>query len=197
MKQHYKALGLEEGASKAEIEKKYKELSKEYDPKNNDNQEFFKEEYEKVQEAYKALITSNILKNSEKKPKKRPVNSGSASEEKPEEPYNTPIIPINNPVKQENYILRNALLLFIAAGVWGLFMQNMGLFVPSDDYTQKVRVVNTVDTEVQGSVNVNGQVGVYNTVDINISEILGRNAGARKSYEINGEDYFMLDVNAQ
>ncbi|MBC8397447.1 MAG: molecular chaperone DnaJ, partial [Flavobacteriales bacterium] len=31
--------GLEEGASKAEIEKKYKELSKEYDPKNNDNQE--------------------------------------------------------------------------------------------------------------------------------------------------------------
>jgi curved DNA-binding protein CbpA len=34
MKKHYKALGLEEGASKAEIEKKYKELSKEYDPKN-------------------------------------------------------------------------------------------------------------------------------------------------------------------
>ena len=48
--------------------------------------------------------------NSEKKPKKRPVNSGSASEEKPEEPYNTPIIPINNPVKQENYILRNAII---------------------------------------------------------------------------------------
>ena len=102
MKKHYKVLGLEEGASKAEIEKKYKELSKEYDPKNNDNQEFFKEEYEKVQEAYKALITSNILKNPEKKPKKRPVNSGSSvSEEKPEEPDNTPIIPINNPVKQE------------------------------------------------------------------------------------------------
>jgi hypothetical protein len=102
MKKHYKVLGLEEGASKAEIEKKYKELSKEYDPKNNDNQEFFKEEYEKVQEAYKALITSNILKNPEKKPKKRPVNSGSSvSEEKPEESDDTPIIPINNPKKQE------------------------------------------------------------------------------------------------
>ena len=102
MKKHYKVLGLEEGASKSEIEKKYKELSKEYDPKNNDNQEFFKEEYEKVQEAYKAIITSNILKNPEKKPKKRPVNSGSSvSEEKPEDPDDTPIIPINNPVKQE------------------------------------------------------------------------------------------------
>ena len=177
MKKHYKALGLEEGASKVEIEKKYKELSKEYDPKNNDNQEFFKEEYEKVQEAYKALITSNILKNPDKKPKIKPANSGSSvSEEKSEESDDTPIIPINNPVKQENYILRNALLLFIAVGVWGLFMQNMGLFVPSDDYTQKVRVVNTVDTEVQGSVNVNGQVGVYNTVDINISEINGYQA---------------------
>jgi hypothetical protein len=198
MKKHYKALGLEEGASKAEIEKKYKELTKEYDPKNNDNQEFFKEEYEKLQEAYKALITSNILKNPEKIPKKRPVNSGSSvSEEKPEEPDNTPIIPINNPVKQENYILRNALLLFIAAGVWGLFMQNMGLFVPSDDYTQKVRVVNTVDTEVQGSVNVNGQVGVYNTVDINISEILGRSAGTRRSYTIDGQQYNSLDVSVR
>ena len=103
----------------------------------------------------------------------------SVSEEKPEEPENTPVIPINNRVKQENYIFRNALLLFIALGVWGLFIQNMGLFVPSDDYTQKVRVVNTVDTEVLGSVNVNGQVDVYNTVDVNISEVNGYNT---KSY---------------
>ncbi|MDA7578809.1 zinc ribbon domain-containing protein [Flavobacteriales bacterium] len=93
---------------------------------------------------------------------------------KNEELDNTPIVPINNPVNQENYVLRNTLLLFIALGVWGMFMQNMGLFVPSDDYTQKVRVVNTVDTEVQGSVNVNGQVGVYNTVDINIEQINGQ-----------------------
>ena len=37
------------------------ELSKELDPTNNDNQEFFKEEYQKVQEAYKALHNSSIL----------------------------------------------------------------------------------------------------------------------------------------
>lgn len=186
MKKYYKALGLEEGSSKEEIEKKYKELSKEYDPKNNDNQEFFKEEYEKVQEAYKALIASNILKNPEKKAKKRPVNSGSSvSDEKPEESDHTPIIPINNPLKQENYILRNVLLLFIASGVWGLFLQNMGLFVPSDDYTQKVRVVNTVDTDVQ------------NTVDINLSKINGRSPGTRRSYKIDEKEFVKLDVSVR
>ena len=53
MKKYYKILGLEEGASKEEIEKKYKQLCEEYDPKNNDNQEFFKEEYEKVKKHIK------------------------------------------------------------------------------------------------------------------------------------------------
>ena len=41
------------------------DLAKELNPSNNDNQEFFKEEYEKVQEAYKALSQSSILKNSD------------------------------------------------------------------------------------------------------------------------------------
>tara|TARA_B000000532_G_scaffold242989_1_gene238130 strand:+ start:1201 stop:1614 length:414 start_codon:yes stop_codon:yes gene_type:complete len=84
-----------------------------------------------------------------------------------------------NPPKSKDSFLRlnrvvcNMLLLFTTLGVWGLFMQNMGLFVPNDDYTQKVRVVNTVDTEVQGSVNVNGDVRVNNTVGIDIQAING------------------------
>ena len=61
MKQHYKTLGLQEGASQEEIEGAYKRLSKELDPANNDNQEFFKEEYKKLQQAYKALSASSIL----------------------------------------------------------------------------------------------------------------------------------------
>ena len=61
MKKHYKTLGLLEGASQEEIQTAYERLSKELDPKNNDNQEFFIEEYEKVQEAYKALINPSIL----------------------------------------------------------------------------------------------------------------------------------------
>ena len=61
MKKHYQTLGLNEGASQKEIQTAYDRLSKELDPKNNDNQEFFVEEYKKVQEAYKALSDSSIL----------------------------------------------------------------------------------------------------------------------------------------
>ena len=65
MKNHYKTLGLQEGASKEAIQEAYDRLSRELNPSNNDNQEFFIEEYEKVQDAYKALNQSSILKNSE------------------------------------------------------------------------------------------------------------------------------------
>ena len=56
MIKYYKTLGLEKGASKEEIIKAYNRLSKELDPANNDNLEFFVEEYALVQEAYKKLI---------------------------------------------------------------------------------------------------------------------------------------------
>ena len=65
MKHHLETLGLQEGATQQEIQEAYDRLSKELNPSNNDNQEFFKEEYEKVQEAYKALSKSSILKNND------------------------------------------------------------------------------------------------------------------------------------
>ena len=65
MKHHFETLGLQEGASQEAIQEEYARLSKELNPSNNDNQEFFKEEYEKIQEAYKALSKSSILKNSD------------------------------------------------------------------------------------------------------------------------------------
>jgi surface protein len=61
MKKHYIILGLKEGASQEEIQDAYERLSKELDPKNNAHQEFFVEEYQKVQEAYEALRNSSIL----------------------------------------------------------------------------------------------------------------------------------------
>lgn len=67
MKEHYNTLNLTEGASKEEIQLSYDKLSKELDPANNDNQEFFIEEFEKVTKAYNALIglsETSILKNS-------------------------------------------------------------------------------------------------------------------------------------
>jgi len=102
---------------------------------------------------------------------------------------------INNN-KKENYVFRNTLLFFIAAGVWGMFMQNMGLFVPSDDYTQKVRVVNTVDTEVQGSVRVNGSVSVDNTVGIDIKAINGYYNAFYDSGSKHSGKYYRLPIYA-
>ena len=61
MKKHYQTLGLVEGASQEQIKIAYNRLSKELNPGNNDNQEFFKEEYAKVQAAYKALYNNSIL----------------------------------------------------------------------------------------------------------------------------------------
>lgn len=60
MKKYFKILGLEEGASKQEIEAAYNRLSKDLDPASNDNLDFFIEEYALVQEAYKKLTGKEI-----------------------------------------------------------------------------------------------------------------------------------------
>ena len=61
MKKYYFTLGLKEGASQDDIQAAFDRLSKELDPAKNNNEEFFIEEYEKVQKAYKALSNSSIL----------------------------------------------------------------------------------------------------------------------------------------
>ena len=60
MKKYYYILGLNEGSSQEEIQEAYERLSKELNPANNDNQEFFVKEFKKVQESYKALSNSSI-----------------------------------------------------------------------------------------------------------------------------------------
>ena len=61
MKNYYQILGLEEGASQEDIQVAYERLSKELNPADNDHQDFFVEEYDKVQQAYRALNQSSIL----------------------------------------------------------------------------------------------------------------------------------------
>lgn len=61
MKKYYKILGLKEGASREEIETAYTRLSKDLDPKENDNLDFFVEEYALVQDAYKKLTEKDDL----------------------------------------------------------------------------------------------------------------------------------------
>ncbi|MDB0027517.1 J domain-containing protein [Flavobacteriales bacterium] len=65
MENYYKILGLKLGATLDEVEKKYSELLKEFDPKeqsDNDLKEFFKSEQDKVKEAYKEISESLIDK---------------------------------------------------------------------------------------------------------------------------------------
>ena len=84
MSEHYTTLGLQEGASQEEIDTAYKRLSKELNPANNDNQEFFKEEYKKLQQAYKALSASSILATKGGAyPTPKPNNTTSTTTKKP------------------------------------------------------------------------------------------------------------------
>ena len=55
MKKYFKTLGLEKDATQEQIQEAYERLSKELDPANNDNQEFFVEEFALLKEAYKAI----------------------------------------------------------------------------------------------------------------------------------------------
>ena len=75
MKKYYKTLGLKEGASKLEIKKAFNKLSKELDPKKNDNQDFFIEETKKLKEAYDKLMNSSILSSKRVKESKQNDNS--------------------------------------------------------------------------------------------------------------------------
>ena len=79
MKKYFETLGLKEGASQEEIESAYTSLSKELDPAKNDNQDFFVEEYAKVQEAYKEISQSSILKNSDSSKRSIALNRDDSS----------------------------------------------------------------------------------------------------------------------
>ena len=186
MKKYYDVLGLKKGASQEAIQEAYDKLSKELDPANNDNKEFFVEEYKKVQEAYEALSNSSILA----------TEKGSKSHKsqdldlKQKESLNNQPPKIKSKTSKRDYAF-GGLLFFIATGIWGVFLQNMGFFVPSDDYTQKVRVVNTVDVdgsiEVDGgyiTAEVDGTVEVDNTVSVSIDEVLYPNG---KKYYYNND----------
>ena len=75
MKHHFETLGLQEGDSQQAIQEAYDRLSRELNPSKNDNQEFFIEEYKKVQEAYKALYNTSILATEKGASKSIPENS--------------------------------------------------------------------------------------------------------------------------
>ena len=107
MKKHYQALGLKEDASQAQIQDAYNKLSKELNPSNNDNQEFFEEEYKKVQEAYEALSNSSILAT--EKGAKSYKNEAKESEDMPPKSLNNSLEKRHNKLR----IKQNITILFL------------------------------------------------------------------------------------
>jgi len=86
MKKYYDILGLKQGATKQEVKKAFNKLSKDLDPKNNDNQEFFVEETKKLKEAFDKLMNSSILstiKVIDKSSKKEDIPSNETNNVKP------------------------------------------------------------------------------------------------------------------
>lgn len=190
MKKHLDVLGLKKGASQEAIQEAYDKLSKELDPANNDNKEFFVEEYKKVQEAYKALSNSSILatEKGSKSHKSQDIDL------KQKELLNDQPPKIKSKTSKRDYAF-GGLLFFIATGIWGVFLQNMGFFVPSDDYSQKVRVVNTVDTYVNGGdLNVSGNLDIGNTVDVNLQAINGNYNAFYNSTDKHEDEYYRIPV---
>ena len=61
MKKYYDILGLNIDASQKEIEEAYNKLSIELNPKNNNNEDFFKVEYLKIVDAYNAISNKSKL----------------------------------------------------------------------------------------------------------------------------------------
>ena len=124
MKKHYKTLGLQEGASQQEVQEAYDRLSKELDPTNNDNQEFFKEEYQKVQEAYKALHNSSILAT--EKGAKYPIKTPKTKTPKTKTPKTktdktTAMSPKKNKITKKTKVIFMVLAGILAIGM-GIYM---------------------------------------------------------------------------
>jgi len=74
--------------------------------------------------------------------------------------------------KSKNISLK-AILIIMTIGIWTIFLQNAGVIPTS----QKVRVVNTVDTYVNGGnidADVSGSVDVDNIVSVSIDEVLAK-----------------------
>ena len=194
MKKYYEILGLEEGASKEEIEERYKKLSKELDPKNNNNEEFFKEEFEKLNEAYNAILKDSLLTNSKTNEANQNQVNNKNTKSNTDNNKKSSIMDTSNSNRKTNLIF-GLLLSIIGLGIWGIFLQNMGFFVPNEDYAQKVKVINAV--EVEGSVYVDGgsmSVEVDNTVGIDIQAINGHYNAFYDNYSKHPDEHYRLPV---
>lgn len=203
MKKYYKIFGLDEDASFSDIQKKYKHLLAEFDPKKQSDElkDLFISEQNKLHDAYdklKSHFESSKLSANETEEeiqKNEELNSSNEKITEEDEPQNesisdTHILNENDKIKKKTpSFATNLLLTIIAIGIWGLFMQNLGFFVAVDDYAQEVRVINTVDTEVKNTVNAR----VNNLVEVDLTSINGY-SNAFYNNSRHKEEYYRIPV---
>ena len=147
MKQNYKTLGLQEGASQEEIEAAYKRLSKELDPSNNDNQEFFIEEYKKLHQAYKALNASSILAT--KQGAKNVYSKPKEEKSQKDEPANT------KPPK--SHTNKTKVIGFVLAVLAGIILTTV-YFTPKNFKENQIVFVENIAYEKHTMVLFNGKI---------------------------------------
>ena len=147
MKQHYTTLGLQEGASQQEIQAAHKRLSKELDPANNDNQEFFIEEYKKLQAAYKALSASSILatKQGAKNMYSKPKEEKSLKDE----------LPKTKPPK--SHTNKTKVIGFVLAVLAGIILTTV-YFTPKNFKENQIVFVENIAYEKHTMVLFNGKI---------------------------------------
>ena len=160
MKNHYESLGLQEGASQEAIQEAFERLSKELNPANNENQEFFIEEHEKVQEAYKVLYNSSILA-SEDGIKGAPLKAKTINKPKKEN-SNTTKVNVNNPEKRYGKALVVGLSIALIVSIVAVYIiATSNLFLHKEiieqqtKYTRLQKQQQTIDSLLNRKSNLN------------------------------------------
>ena len=209
MKKYYKLLNLEEGCSIKEIKKQYKKICKELKQKQEDKdvEHIFKESLVEVREAYEKIMEeiqkSELAFSSKNDEQEISLTANDENEEliseskiTQEEIYEEDEEEIINPVKKRiswKELILGILLLLIASGIWA----NVFISSNSTYETLDVRVVNTIDAKVDGSVSID-QSPFTPPLNINIAKINGHSWFYRHSgdeRDNNGEKaYYRIPV---
>lgn len=124
MENHYQTLGLKEGASQEAIQEAYDRLYKELNPINNNNQDFFIEEFGKLEEAYKVLRNSSILSVTSKTSEESISSKAYTAVIKPKTKRKLQKTPNQSKVKTKKIIIVATGLIIIALIAYVLFLPN-------------------------------------------------------------------------
>jgi len=76
------------------------------------------------------------------------------------------------------------ILITISIGIWVIALQNMGI-IPMN---QNVKVINTIEADVSGKVDIGNSVNVNGYLDVNLDAINGH---SNAFYDFNGNHNFV------